>query len=200
MHSRAHTTAIILAAGRGLRMGGPKALLRVGGEPLVLLHARRLAAVASEVVVVLSPAVDASAATWPAGVRTVLSDAPDPSGSLAIGVAAGSAVAELLVIALVDALPVRAHTLATLLAAMTPALDAATPTYRGTGGHPVVVRRSVLAGNADDGTLRDRLAALGDRRARIACDGDPAVVSSLNTPRDVQALRARGLDVAFAAP
>lgn len=198
MHDREAAAAIVLAAGRGARMGGPKALLRVDGEPLVLLHARRLRRLASRVVVVLPPSIDGAAMAWPSGVTTVISHAADPAGSLAMGVTHVAESHPLVIIAHVDALPVREATVRVLLDAMAPHVDAATPTYRGAGGHPVVLRRALLAvvaPSAQPTTLRDRLTALGSRRVRIACDDDPAVVSSLNTPRDLHALRARGIEV-----
>ena len=199
MHPRDHVSAVVLAAGRGVRMGGPKALLLVSGEPLVLLQARRLAGVAARVVVMLPPGLDAGHLPWPAGVTTVTSSAPDPAGSLALGVAQVTDATELVIVALVDALPVAPSTLEALIAAMVDGVLAATPTYRGRGGHPVVARRHVVAEGAER-PLRDRLRALGDRRVRVACDDDPEIVSSLNTPRDVQALRSRGAAVTIAFP
>ncbi len=46
-------------------------------------------------------------------------------------------------------------------------------------------------------TLRDRLGTPGVRRVRIACEGDAAVVSSLNTPGELEKLRVRSIDVAL---
>jgi molybdenum cofactor cytidylyltransferase len=189
--------AIVLAAGRGTRMGGPKALLVVDGEPLVLAQARRLATVAHEVVVVLPPDLDVAALAWPPGLRIVRSAAAEPAGSLALGAAALGPAARRVLVALVDALPARKPTLAALLAAATGGVLAATPTHHGRGGHPVVVHRSVLDAEAS-APLRDRLRALGERRVRVSCDDDPAVVTSLKTPRDVQALRAVGAAVHIA--
>ena len=196
------TAAILLAAGRGERMGGPKALLMIDEEPLVLLHARRLLQVAARVIVLVPPGLARGAGlAWPAGVTLRTSHAPDPAGSLAVGVAALADLGtspSVVVVAPVDALPVREDTLRALLAAMTDDVDAASPTHHGRGGHPVVVRAAVLGSEPPGArgplTLRDRLAALGKRRVRVAC-ADPAVVSSLNTPAD---LRARGLDLTFA--
>ena len=76
--------AIVLAAGAGKRMGGSKALLLVDGEPLAVLHARRLrAAGCGAVVIVTRPElVDRLRA---ASSSCVASEAPDPAGSLAVG-------------------------------------------------------------------------------------------------------------------
>src|SRR5512133_599706 len=49
------TTAIVLAGGKSTRMGRPKALLPVGGEPLIARVVRTLRAVVDEVVVVSAP-------------------------------------------------------------------------------------------------------------------------------------------------
>jgi molybdopterin-guanine dinucleotide biosynthesis protein A len=48
-------TGIVLAGGRSSRLGRPKALLELGGEPLVARVVRRLAAACAEIVVVAAP-------------------------------------------------------------------------------------------------------------------------------------------------
>ena len=68
-------------------MGMPKALLPLREQTLAAAHARRLAEVARQVVVVASPRVPASALSLPDGVVLATSTALDPAGSLAVGLA-----------------------------------------------------------------------------------------------------------------
>ncbi len=171
-------------------MGGPKALLLVAGEPLARLHARRLQEVARATVVIVTRAE--LAARFAGDAIVVASSAPDPAGSLAVGLGALAAEPfhpdDLLIITPVDALPVRAETLAALLSAVVAGAEAATPRYRERGGHPVVIRARALAGYAlAPRPLRDVLAELGERRVRVEVE-DPSVATDLDTPEDVRAV------------
>jgi molybdenum cofactor cytidylyltransferase len=178
---------IVLAAGAGERMGGPKALLLVEGEPLARLHARRLREARCAKVVIVTRgelverfALDATVAA---------SAAPDPAGSLAVGLAAlGAAPDDVLVITPVDAYPVGVETIARLVETVGAGAEAATPRSGGRGGHPVVIRARALATFRDaPRPLRDVLSALGDTRARVDVD-DPSVATDLDTPEDVLAI------------
>lgn len=90
-----------------------------------------------------------------------------------------------LVITPVDMLPVSPATLASLIAAITPEIHAATPTHHGRGGHPVVIRSHLLALPGD--SLRDRLTNAGAARARVTVD-DASILTDLDTPADVAAI------------
>jgi CTP:molybdopterin cytidylyltransferase MocA len=180
-------SGVVLAAGAGERMGGPKAMLVVDGEALALLHVRRLReAGCARVVLVTRP--ELAERLRRAEHEVAVSTAPDPAGSLAVGLRAldPSPVA-LVAITPVDALPARAATIARLAAAVGADVEAATPSHGGRGGHPVLLRAGVLAGFIDaPRPLRDVLAALGARRARVEVD-DPAVAIDLDSPADVVA-------------
>ena len=52
-----HTRVLVLAAGRGRRMGGPKALMMVEGEPWWMRQRRRIAEVGIPMTWVVSPQV-----------------------------------------------------------------------------------------------------------------------------------------------
>jgi molybdenum cofactor cytidylyltransferase len=176
---------LVLAAGAGERMGGPKALLAVDGEPLARAHAKRLrAAGCAEVVIVTRPGL---VARFAGDAIVVASRAPDPAGSLAVGLGAigpGDDTA-LLVITPVDAWPARVETIAALVAAVVAGVEAATPRYEGRGGHPIVIRATTLRAFADaPRPLRDVLGALGHARVRVDVD-DPSVATDLDTPADV---------------
>jgi len=182
---------IVLAAGAGERMGGPKALLLVEGEPLARVHARRLGeAGCASVTIVTRPELVGPFTR--AGEVAVASSAPDPAGSLAVGLAAfGRDLADddAIVITPVDTWPAQAATVRALLRAIAigAGVEAVTPRYRGRGGHPVVVRARAFAGFVSaPRPLRDVLAGLGEARARLEVD-DPAVGTDLDTPDDFSA-------------
>ncbi|WP_437586597.1 nucleotidyltransferase family protein [Sorangium sp. So ce1000] len=194
---------IVLAAGAGKRLGGPKALLawpsatKGGAErPLAIAHAEaRLAAESARVLVVVRSSVfHALLAHVQPGIDLVSWSAPDdlgPAGSLAVA-APRIGDAEAVIVTPVDVPPARAATVARLLARIeagasleTPPL-AVRPRHLGRGGHPVVLRTEALQRylEADPPPLRDHLRALGDRCVDEEVD-DPGVLHDLNVPVDV---------------
>lgn len=178
--------AIVLAAGSGVRLGGRKSRLVVDGEALVLRHVRRFSEVGARTVVV----AHLDDVEWLSGVSlAVLSREPQQSGSLAIGVRALPADAELVLITPVDALPASTRTIEALLSAFaSPDTLAATPNFQSKRGHPVAVRRSTLSayGGLAPPPLRDWLADLGSARIEISVD-DPNVVTDLDDAERVLA-------------
>lgn len=180
---------IVLAAGRGRRIGGPKGLLVCRGVPLALAHARRmLEAGASEVIVASTPEV-ADTITWPARVRAVVSRAPDPAGSLAIALRATTTADSAIAITPVDVLPASVTTFALLYEELQdPHVLAATPVQDDRGGHPALVDRRALeayAWSPPFPTLHETLKKLGDRRVRVTVS-DRAVTSDIDTARDAE--------------
>lgn len=199
--------ALVLAAGLGSRVGGPKALLRIGGQPLAIAHARAHAAAARVLLVVTEEVASALAPLVPIGdkvrIRLLVNRLPNgwgPAASLRVAVPELDAC-ERWIVGPVDALPPRADSIARLLAALEakgaePPPDAA----RFTRGHPIAARASLLrdayAGEGPPPTLRDVLA-----RARVQPLGDaedPAIGSDLDTIEDV--VRATGAGPTFLAP
>ena len=178
--------ALILAAGQGSRMGGRKARLLLGGVPLVLAHVRRLRELGVERVHVVSASPDVE---WIAReVKVTASDAPDPAGSLAVGLRAIrlslGARTPLLVVP-VDSLPVSRDVLASLARALGTDRDAATPTFGDRGGHPILVRASALARyETESPPLHDVLRELGGQRVRVPV-AEADVVVDLDTVDDV---------------
>lgn len=168
-------------------MGGPKALLLLHGVPLALAHARRaMEAGCAQVILVTSADVAGRLGGAP-DLAVAISGAPDPAGSLAVGVALlDPRVSEVLVTP-VDAPPPSIETLGALFDALARGARAATPSHRGRGGHPVVCAADVLRSlAAAPRPLRDVLRALGDARVRVPVD-DPAVTLDLDTPDDFRA-------------
>ncbi len=182
---------IVLAAGDGERMGGSKALLLIGDEPLAVGHAKRaLEGGCSRVLVVVRPEVAPKLPKLDR-VQIVTSTAKEQAGSLAVAVrAVGLADDALVLVTPVDCAPVRAPTLGEILDAVVPGVDAATPKIGDKGGHPIVCRASVLAPYKTAPSpppLHDVVRALGDRRVRVPVT-DPLVAVDLDTPADVSAL------------
>lgn len=188
--------AIILAAGNGKRLGGPKALLAwpsgKAEKPLAIAHAEeRLSAESNRVLVVTrGPLLKALIKHVQPGIDLLASDAADelgPAGSLAYA-APRLGDAEIAVVTPVDNPPARADSVARLLDRLIadPSLLAARPSYHGRAGHPVVMRVSALEPYKHPAppTLRDHLRSLGDRCVDTEL-GDPAVLVDLNTPADV---------------
>lgn len=196
--------AIILAAGKGVRLGGPKALLLwpaarapAGAPrvelPLAIAHAEaRLAAESSRALIVArGPVVRALLAYVRPGIDLLASDMVDdlgPAGSIAYA-APRLADADTALITPVDAPPARADTTARLLAALeagAPLPLAARPRSGGRSGHPVVLRIAALEPylRPSPPALRDHLRSLGARCVDVDVD-DPTVRIDLNTPADI---------------
>jgi CTP:molybdopterin cytidylyltransferase MocA len=167
-------------------MGGSKARLVIDGEPLARLHARRMREAGAHDVILVTRADVALLFTNDEALRVVVSSAPDPAGSLAIGLAAATLDPEdVLLVTPVDALPPLLSTARALIDHVLAGALAATPRHGGRGGHPVAIRASALHGFLERPVpLRDRLEALGPRRVRVDVE-DPAVTSDLDTPEAV---------------
>lgn len=182
---RPGSDALILAAGSGGRMGGPKARLLVDGVPLVLRHVRRAREAGCERVLVVARPEDLD---WLAteGVEAVASRAPDQAGSLAVGVRALRDVRDHVLVTPVDTLPASCATITSLRGRICDSIDAVSPRFEGRGGHPLIVRSRVLDPYREglSPTLRELLATLGIRRIRLPVD-DPATALDLDLPEDV---------------
>ncbi|MGZ3419097.1 MAG: NTP transferase domain-containing protein [Polyangiales bacterium] len=174
---------VILAAGLGSRMGGPKALLLIDGEPLALLHAKS----SPRPVLVLRREVAAKLAL-PSHVRVVSSDEDDalgPAGSLRAAVNSGAlAGIDVAIVTPVDRLPATKESIASLVRALE-GHDAARPLR----GHPVVVRGEALRRcYAEEARpLRDVLASLDT----VLVDLPECSTRDLDTPEDVRARTGR---------
>lgn len=187
--------AILLAAGEGRRMGGPKALLVIEGKSLLYGHVKRLREVGCAPIVVVVPtgilAPVRELLRDTSGVALVARDTDSMSASLTIGLEHVPPAASVVVVSPVDALPAQSSTLRALIAAaLEEEVEVATPSYRGRGGHPVVARETLLRAfrQAYPGTLRDLIRSTGSRRRRLEVD-DAAVGHDLDTPADLAALR-----------
>lgn len=189
--------ALILAAGSGKRIGGPKALLAWPNEhgedrPLAIAHAeKRLQHGARRALVVVRKPVMLALLAWvKPGIDLVVSDADDalgPAGSIAVAVPKLKD-ASMIVLSPVDAPPASQEVVSALERELRndPKILAARPSYGGRSGHPVVLRPDVLDRYVDPKPppLRDLLRDLGDAVVDVEVD-DASVILDLNTPADV---------------
>jgi molybdenum cofactor cytidylyltransferase len=187
----AETAVVVLAAGRGERLGGQaKAALRLPDRRsfvAAVVAAARSGGAGRVVVVAAAPYLDATrAAADAAGVdAVVVNDAPERgmASSFARGL---EVVAECDAVLCwpVDHPTVRAQTVTDVLAVPAPVV---VPVFAGRGGHPTLFRREVFAAcraavHAPDG-LRAVLRQVGDRVVRLAVD-DPGVIRDIDTLDD----------------
>ena len=184
---------LLLAAGAGRRMGGPKALLELDGEPLVGRGIRLLAdGGCSPVVVVVGAGADdvrplcagaqvVAAAGWSTGM----------GASLRTGLAALDPDVDACVVALVDQPLVSARAVDLLRAAHAEGAVAAVATYDGKARNPVLLDRRTWAGvtaaaTGDEGA-RGWLRAHPELVVRVDCSGVGSP-EDLDTPADLATL------------
>jgi molybdenum cofactor cytidylyltransferase len=185
------TVAIVLAAGEGRRMGGPKALLRLGDETFLAGACRVLArpGVASVVVVMGAEAERVRAeAGLPADVTVVVNERwrDGMLSSVWCGLdAAEAARADAVLLHPVDHPLVQPATVDEVVRTLAASAAVAVPTWNGQRGHPGGFHRSVFpelrAAPADEGA-RAVLAANPGRVVHVP--GDPGCVVGVDTPAD----------------
>ncbi|MBK8980444.1 MAG: NTP transferase domain-containing protein [Planctomycetes bacterium] len=185
------TVAIVLAAGRGERLGADKALVDLGGEPAVARLVRHCRAAGCARVVVVRRQ---GAAPLPPGVHAVRVDVDSDEmiESLRAGLVVAGAGAEALLIAPVDFAMVDAEVPRALLRALAgpaPRADRiALPICRGRPGHPLALTPAVAAELATAATLRDVVRRDPTRIVAVAVD-DGFVLRDLDEPADLLAAR-----------
>ncbi|MBK9384185.1 MAG: NTP transferase domain-containing protein [Planctomycetes bacterium] len=200
MHAPRELSVAILAAGRGTRLGGPKALFELAGEPLLLRILRTLDAVGTELRCGLDIAVVCGAdrervrellgRSMPhLEARIVANDAPERERTLSLRLACQALPPALpLLVWPVDVPLVARRTLRELLRAPLPARAFRSPCSAERGGHPVLLGaelREELLALRDDETLRELRDRATTQRERLAVD-DPLILLDLDTPRDVE--------------
>jgi molybdenum cofactor cytidylyltransferase len=196
LYSRMTVGAVLLAAGAGSRMGGrPKALLELGGVPLILRQLIALSgAGVDELVVVLghhAEQIEPVIQHFP--LTLVHNPQPDDGqvSSQRLGLQALSAKLDAVLVALADQPLIGEQDIAALIGAYkkrAAGTAVVVPTVGGEPGNPVIfsaaVREQILAGGADVGCRRWRAAhpaevasfETDNRRFRVDVD----------TPQDIE--------------
>jgi molybdenum cofactor cytidylyltransferase len=184
--------AIVPAAGKAERFGGPKLLALIKGEPLLdwtlwsLLDGG-----VDRVVVVAAPGADFSASRFlkDPRVRLVVND--DPARGMFSSIQAGLAVAsgDPILILPADMPFITGSTVRDVGDACRRQQRVVVPVHQDQRGHPIAVpgalRRAILAAPADS-TLKVALGASLDLRVELPV-GDPGVLRDVDTQADLNA-------------
>lgn len=196
LYSRLVVGAVLLAAGAGSRMGGrPKALLELGGVPLIRRQLIALSgAGVDEVVVVLghhAELIDPVVQEFP--VTLVRNPRPDDGqvSSLRVGLAALAGRLDAVLVALADQPLINADDIGALIGAYKKRPEGTQivmPQVNGDPGNPVIfsaeVREQILQGDANIGCRQWR-AAHPEAVAPFVTDNRRYRVD-LDTPEDIE--------------
>ena len=191
--------AIVLAAGRSTRMGGPNKLLaEVGGKPLVRIAVEQALASRARPVVVVTGHQREQVEAALKGLRVTFAHNPDfadgLSTSIKAGVAALPAEVDGAIVCLGDMPQVDAGLIDRLLAAFDPEKGAlvVVPTIAGKRGNPVVWSRRFFADLAKlDGDIgaRHLIGSYPEAVVEVAVTGR-AAFTDVDTPDALRALKA----------
>ena len=186
---------VVLAAGRSSRMGSPKPLLRVGAETFLQHAVRCLREGDCRDVSIVINSADASVRAHALNTDATVIENPDARSeqidSLRLALAAAPQDAAAVIVLPVDIPAVRATTVRAVVQAFRerPA-PIIVPTYKGVGGHPLLLARivfdAVLASDPPEG-LRSLLSARADLVLQVHVD-DPGIALDVDTPEDYAAL------------
>ena len=194
-----HIAAIVLAAGRSTRMGGPnKMLAEIGGKPLVRIAAEQaLASKASPVIVVTGHQHERVAAALD-GLPVTLVHNPDFAdglgGSVKAGISAVPPEADGAVVCLGDMPQVDAALIDQLIAAFDPVKGAlaVVPVFDGRRGNPVLWSRrffpELMAIEGDIGA-RHLIGRYSEAVVEVPVTGNGALVD-VDTPEALRGVKA----------
>lgn len=193
---RPTTSAVILAAGQGKRMGsGPKALARCGDASFLELVASACRGCGTTWVVVRDDDRRTCEAAAELGLPWVTN--PQPQMGMFSSVQCGVRTAlqlnpglERVVIFPVDHARVSPETVDAILEIMAEdlSLDWVQPVHLGHRGHPIVVSARVaraLLTRPPDSTLREALESTTQEAEEVAVN-DPGILKNLNSPADIE--------------
>ena len=191
--------AVVLAAGRSTRMGGPNKLLaEIGGKPLVRFVAEQALASRASPVIVVTGHERAKVEAALAGLRVRFAHNSDYAAGLSTSLKAGLAAlppeVDGAIVCLGDMPQVTASLIDRLLEAFDPARGAlvVVPTIEGKRGNPVVWSRrffpALMALEGDVGA-RHLIATYADAVAEVPLE-DSAVLTDVDTPDALMAVKA----------
>jgi len=184
---KARAAGIVLAAGEGSRIGLPKAILRIDGEPLAARASASLAdAGISPIRIVIGCRHEEVLEALPIEKDVVVNKGwhAGQFSSLRAGLETLDADSWVVVLP-VDTIGVLSETVTLLIEAADDRFDAVVPTYDGRRGHPVLLSpplcRHILALDAAASRL-DRI--LGEAKTLALPVDDRAILTNINTPED----------------
>jgi nicotine blue oxidoreductase len=195
---RTRVAGVLLAAGKGTRLGRPKALVEIAGESLVDRGVAMLRAGGAVPIVVVTGA----ATVEPLGALIVHN--PDwrsgMGSSLVAGLTALPEAALAVVIALADQPLVGSQAVRRLIAAHHEGASVAVAAYDGQPRNPVLIAREhwpeVIAASVGDVGARAFLRSRGDLVTLVEC-GDTGSPDDVDTPADLarvtKAMESRGV-------
>ena len=188
----AHVAGILLAAGQGSRIGRPKALIDIGGEPLAARGAALLHEGGAAPVIVVT---GATAVDLPAVITVHNPDWRTGMGSsLRAGLATVPDQCPAAVVALVDQPLVGPDSVRRLIAAYRAGARVAVAAYESQPRNPVLLAREhwpeVAALATGDAGARPFLRAHPDLVTLVEC-GDTGSPDDIDTPEDLARVRAR---------
>jgi len=188
-----NTAAIILAAGFSSRMGTDKALLDLGGKPVIKRIVSSYQAVGIERILVVTG--QNHAALRQLQLQAVLLKNPVPENGMFSSIQAGVALLEPEVDAFfvhpVDTPLVSPETLASLICALqhNPAVDGVIPAYCGRRGHPPLLRSSMKEAAAQYQGGEGLRGLLSVCRTTLHPVADQGVLLGMNTPEQYEDLQ-----------
>ena len=196
--------AVILAAGESARMGTPKQLLPLDGQPLLVRAIEAALASAAWPVVVVLGAHEEKIRPVLARLPVLVADNPAWSEGMASSIRVGvttlqqfSRALDAALVALCDQPTFSAATIAQLVAAQrSTGRSIVAARYAGRQGAPALFLRehfeTLMHLTGEEGAR----ALLNDSPARVAAVELPALALDLDTPADYAALQTRRLDAA----
>lgn len=194
-----HVAAVILAAGRSTRMGGPNKLLsEVGGKPMVRVVAAQVAASKARPIIVVTghqgELVEKALQGLPVTFARNPGFAEGLSTSVKAGIAAVPPTADGVIMCLGDMPQISASMIDRLIAAFDPERGAliVTPSVAGKRGNPVIWSRRFfpeLAALEGDVGARNLLTSYPEAVVEVPFD-DGGVLIDVDTPDALAALRA----------
>lgn len=182
---------IVLAAGLGRRIGGPKALLSLDGRTFLERAVRALSEAGLEVVVVVNPVVDAAVSKGALPARLVVNPDPDGQngmfGSVRLGISEALNLGAIGALLLPVDLPlVTSEDVRAVLTRLRAGAAVAVATHDTRRGHPIGVNRAVMEEIATDPsatTLRDIVRKNPGRVVEVPVSG--GAITGVNTKEDL---------------
>lgn len=183
---------ILLAAGRGRRVGTPKALLRLGGETFHARGLRTLRDAGMKTVVVVSETVEGSLGPLETGEHRVVNQDPDgPAGmfgSVRLGLAAAASLgASAAVLLPVDHPLVTAEDVGAIAARLAQGAAVVVASHAGKRGHPIGVSLGVMEEIVVaplTSTLRDFVRR--DAARVVEVEASEGAILGVNTRQDLE--------------